>query len=161
MNNFINKEKNFIRNACFLKTEEIVKMKYIGEEFIKDGKSGLNVKINKNDSDEGDKMAFIKFCEKNLKDNLDCCLEFNEGLKNIILYVYKNIKTINTSKGIYSNIFEGGGFPYEICKDLKSFLEDNKNMIFNLSKKILFLIIIEKKRRRIQRKIKRENKRKN
>ena len=34
MNNFLNKEKNFIRNACFLKTEEIAKMKYIGEEFI-------------------------------------------------------------------------------------------------------------------------------
>ena len=167
MNNFLNKEKNFIRNACFLKTEEIAKMKYIGEEFIKDGISGLNIKINKNDSDEGDKMACIKFCEKNLKDNLDCCLEFKEGLKNIILYVYKNIKTINTRKGIYSNIFEGGRFPYEICKDLKSFLEDNKNMILNkltnlmiYLEKFYFELAIEKKRR-IQRKIRRENKRKN
>ena len=99
------------------------KMKYTEEEFIKDGISGLNIKINQKDLDEGDKMAFIKFYEKNLKDNLDPFLEFNEGLKNIILYVYKNIKTINTCKGIYSNVFVG--------KDLKSFLEDNKNMILN------------------------------
>ena len=142
-------------------------MKYTGEEFIKDGISDLNIKINKKDLDEGDKMSFVKFCEKNLKDNLDCCLEFNEGLKNIILYVYKNIKTINTRKGIYSNIFEGGRFPYEICKDLKSFLEDNKNMILNkltnlmiYLEKFYFELAIEKKRR-IQRKIRRENKRKN
>jgi hypothetical protein len=80
--------------------------------------------------DEGDKMAFVKFYEKNLIDNLDCCLEINEGLKNIILYVYKNIKTINTRKGIYSNIFEGVGNHYKIYKDLKSFLEDNKNTTF-------------------------------
>ena len=61
-------------------------MKYTEEEFIKDGISGLNIKINQKD--------------------LDAFLEFNEGLKNIILYVYKNIKTINTCKGIYSNVFE-------------------------------------------------------
>ena len=145
-------EENFIRNACFSKTEETAKMKYTGEEFIKDGISDLNIKINKKDLDEGDKMTFVKFCEKNLKDNLDCCLEFNEGLKNIILYVYKNIKTINTRKGIYSNIFEGGRFPYEICKDLKSFLEDNKNMILNkltnlmnYLEKFYFELAIEKK----------------
>ena len=134
-------------------------MKYTGEEFIKDGISDLNIKINKKDLDEGDKMTFVKFCEKNLKDNLDCCLEFNEGLKNIILYVYKNIKTINTRKGIYSNTFDG--------KDLKSFFENNKNMILNkltnlmiYLEKFYFELAIEKKRR-IQRKIRRENKRKN
>jgi hypothetical protein len=143
-------------------------MKYTEEEFIKDGISGLNIKIKQKDFDERDKMAFVKFYEKNLKDNLDPFLEFNEGLKNIILYVYKNIKTINTRKGIYSNIFEGGGNHYEIYKDLKSFLEDNKNTTFYKStnstiylEKFYFELTIEKKRRRIQRKIRRENKRKN
>ena len=36
-------------------------MKYTGEEFIKDGISDLNIKINKKDLDEGDKMTFVKF----------------------------------------------------------------------------------------------------
>ena len=40
-------EENFIRNACFSKAEETAKMKYTGEEFIKDGISDLNIKKDK------------------------------------------------------------------------------------------------------------------
>ena len=64
-----------------------------------------NQKISDNFIFNWFKMKYTE--EEFIKDGISgCCLEFNEGLKNIILYVYKNIKTMNTCKGIYSNVFE-------------------------------------------------------
>ena len=143
-------EDTFIRNACLLKTDEIAEMKYQGEEFLNDGISSLNKNIKPIDLDEKDKIAFVKFYEKNLKDNLDSCLEVNEGLKNIIAYINKNIKKIN-NKGLDSIITEEG-FPYEICNDLKNFLKKNSNIMTNkltnlmiYLEKLYFEIAIEKK----------------
>ena len=143
-------EDTFIRNACLLKTDEIAEMKYQGEEFLNDGISSLNKNIKPIDLDEKDKIAFVKFYEKNLKDNLDSCLEVNEGLKNIIAYINKNIKKIN-NKGLDSIITEGG-FPYEICNNLKNFLKENSNIMVNkltnlmiYLEKLYFELAIEKK----------------
>ena len=144
-------EDIFIRNSAKLKTDEIAEIKYTGDEYLNDGISDLDKNINPTELNEGDKICFIKFYEKNLKDNLESCLEVNEGLKNIITYIIKNIRTINNSKTIY-NIITEGGFPYELCKDLKSFLEENKNItiskLTNLMKyleKLYFELAIEKK----------------
>ena len=144
-------EDIFIKNAAKLKIDEIAEMKYTGDEFLNDGISDLDKNINPTELNEGDKISFMKFYEKNLKDNLESCFDVNEGFKNIISYINKNIKTINNSKGIY-NIISEGGFPYEICKDLKCFLEDNKNItiskLTNLMKyleRLYFELAMEKK----------------
>ena len=132
-------EDTFIRNACILKTDEIAEMKYTDEEFLNDGISELNKNIKKVDLDEKNKIAFVKFYENNLKDNFVSCFDVNEGFKNIIIYINKNTKKINNNKEIYS-IITDGGFPYELCKNLKNFLEDNKNIMINkLTNLMIFL----------------------
>ena len=134
-------EDTLIRNACILKTDEIAEMKYSGEEFLNDGISDLNTSVKPTNLDEKDKTVFVDFYEKKLKTNLDSCLEVNEGLKNIIAYINKNIKKINNSKGVNTIITEGG-FTYELNNDLKSFLKDNTNII--ISKLTNLTIYLEK-----------------
>ena len=134
-------EDTFIRNACILKTDEIVEMKYEGEE-KNDGISDFNKNIKQlKDLDEKDKIAFVDFYEKNLKTNFDSCLEINEGLKNIIEYINKNYKKINVSNAVNA-IITDGGFTYELNKDLKGFLKENKNII--ISKLTNLMIYLEK-----------------
>ena len=53
-------EETFIRNACILKTDEIIEMKYTGEE-LNDGISELNKNIKPGNLEEKDKIAFVKF----------------------------------------------------------------------------------------------------
>ena len=144
-------EDIFVRNACILKTDEIAEMQYKGEEYLNDGISDLDINIKPSGLLEEDKKAFVIFYEKNLKDNFDSCLEFNEGLKNIVMYANKNIKKINTSKGINSIISEGA-FPHELCNNLKTFLKDNSNITINkltnlmiYLEKLYFELAIEKR----------------
>ena len=133
-------EDTFIRNACILKTDEIVEMTYEGEE--NDGISDFNKNIKQlKDLDEKDKIVFVNFYEKNLKTNFDSCLEINEGLKNIIEYINKNYKKINISNAVNA-IITDGGFTYELNKDLKGFLKENKNII--ISKLTNLMIYLEK-----------------
>ena len=144
-------EDTFIRNTCKLKTDEITEIIYIGEEILNDGISNLNNIITPTNLDEENKIAIIKFYEKELKENLDSCLEVNAGFKNIITHINKNIKTINNSKGI-NDIIKEGSFPYKICEILKRFLEENKNIMINkltnlliYLEKLYFELAIEKK----------------
>ena len=133
--NFDNIERilvdKLIRNACFFKTDEIVEMKYSGKDYLNDGIYELNkIKdMNQEEMDEKDKIGFLIYYEKKLKDNLPSCLEINGSLKNIIAYVLKNNKKINKNESIY-NVIEGGGFPYResINKDFKEFMKDNQNI---------------------------------
>ena len=132
--NFDNIERilvdKLIRNACFFKTDEIVEMKYSGKDYLNDGIYELNkIKDMNQEMDEKDKIGFLIYYEKKLKDNLPSCLEINGSLKNIIAYVLKNIKKINKNESIY-NVIEGGGFPYResINKDFKEFMKDNQNI---------------------------------
>ena len=134
-------EDGLIKNAYFLKTDEIVEMIYTGEDYLNDGISELNKKIPPKDLDEKDKKAFIIFYEKYLKENLDSCLEVNEGIKNIILYVYKNNKDTNNNKAV-SYIVNEGGFHYKINDDFKGFLNVNTNII--VSKLSNLMIYLEK-----------------
>ena len=144
-------EDIFIRNACILKADEIAEIQYTGEEFLNDGISELNKIITPVNLDDNDKKVFVKFYDENLKENLDSCLEVNEGLKNIIIYINKNNKKINSIKGIYSIITEQG-FVSDICESLKNFLKDNKNIgiskLTNLTiylEKLYFKFALEKK----------------
>ena len=122
-------EDVFIRNACILKTDEIAEMRYTGEEFLNDGIYELDKKIKPVKLNDNEKKAFVNFYEKNLKENLDLCLNVQTGFKTIITYIKKN-ENINTSKGIYRVITEGT-FPSEICPELKNFLKDNENISIN------------------------------
>ena len=131
-------EDTLIRNACFLKTDEIVEMKYSGEEFLNDGIFEFNKNIKPESLDEKVKMEFLIFYEKNLQTNLTSCLEIDEGLKNIVLYINKNINKINKSKSL-SDIINEGGFPYKINDELKEFLKNNTNIIVDkLSNLIIY-----------------------
>ena len=134
-------EDTLIRNACFLKVDEIIEMKYSEEDFLNDGISEFNKNIKQPESlNEKDKMEFLIFYEKNLKTNLISCLEINEGLKNILTYVNMNINKINKNKTL-SDIINEEGFPYKINDDLKEFLKNNKNII--VSKLSNFIIYLE------------------
>ena len=105
-------------------------MKYSGKDYLNDGIYELNkIKDMNQEMDEKDKIGFLIYYEKKLKENLPSCLEINGSLKNIIAYVLKNIKKINKNESIY-NVIEGGGFPYResINKDFKEFMKDNQNI---------------------------------
>ena len=136
-------EETLVKNACFLKTDEIIEMKYSGEDFLNDGLTEFIENKTKNDLkgslDEKDKKVFLDFYEKKLNNNLVSCLEIHEGLQFIIKYANKNIKRIHFNKSLY-DIVNGSGFPYKICDDLKEFLESNTNLILiKLSDLIIYL----------------------
>ena len=132
-------EDTLIKNACFLKVDEIIEMKYSEEGFLNDGISEFIKNIKQPESlNEKDIMEFLIFYEKNLQANLITCLEINEGLKNIIIYINKNINKINKSESL-SDIINEGGFPYKINDNLKEFLKNNKNIIVSqLSNLIIY-----------------------
>ena len=132
-------QDSLIRNACFLKTDEIVEMKYIGEEFLNDGIFTFNKNIATKNLEEKDKKALVIFYQKYLETNLESCLEVNIGLKNIIEYVNHNFQKINSSKSLWSIIKEEK-FRYELNKDLKNFLNENINIIVSkLSNLMIYL----------------------
>ena len=137
-------EDTLIRNASFLKTDEILEMKYSAEDFLNDGINELNKNIKSESLNEKDKMEFLIFYEKDLKTNLTSCFEVNEGLKNIIIYVNKNIKKINYSKSLFDIINEGAFSYGNTIKDcLKEFLKNNANIKINkLTNLILFFEIL-------------------
>ena len=122
-------EETFIKHACILKADEIIEMRYSDEEFLNDGVSEFNKKIEKQieDLNENDKKEFLKFYENNLEKNLVLCLEIEESLKNIIKYVNKNFSRINTNKSLYDTINEGN-FTYKINETLKEFLKNNTSI---------------------------------
>ena len=132
-------EDTLIKNACFLKVDEIIEMKYLEEGFLNDGISEFNKNIKQPEClNEKDKMEFLIFYDKNLQANLITCLEINEELKNIVIYINKNFNKINKRKSLYDIINEGG-FPYKINDDLKEFLKNNKNIIVSkLSNLIIY-----------------------
>ena len=139
-------EDNFIKNACFLKLDEIIEMNYSGEDFLNDGLSEFNENKIKNkitgSLDEKDKKIFINYFEKNLANNLVSCLEINEGLRHIIAYANKNFKRIKYSKSLY-DITNEGGFPYKISDNLKEFLKENINLtISKIDELIIYLEIL-------------------
>ena len=131
--NFEKIEKIFenipVKNACFLGADEIIEKKYSGEEYLDDGIFEFDNNIETQDLNEKDKTEFLNYYEnkKKLNDNLDSCLEIDEGLKNIIIYANKNKKRINNNKSLFDIINEGG-FPYKINEDFKDFLKNNKNL---------------------------------
>ena len=122
-------EETLIKHACILKADEIIEMRYSDEEFLNDGVSEFNKKIEKQieDLNENDKKEFLKFYENNLEKNLVLCLEIEESLKNIIKYVNKNFSRINTNKSLYDTINEGN-FTYKINETLKEFLKNNTSI---------------------------------
>ena len=131
-------EDNLIRNACFLKTNEIVEIEFTGEDFLNDGifEFENHYKMTIEDLDKNDKKVFLKFYENNLKTNLDSCLEINEGLKKIITYINNNKQRIK-NKTISDIIREGG---LSINNDFKEFLENNINISINkLSNLMIYL----------------------
>ena len=133
-------EDSLVKNACFLKTDNILEIIYSGEDFLNDGISDFNDKIETLNLDDKDKMSLISFYEKHLKENLALCLKTNEELKNIIEFINKNLlqKQINTTKSLYSII--DSGLPYTINDDLKAFLKDNNGITINkLSKLIIYI----------------------
>ena len=132
-------EDSFIKNTFFLKTDNIIEMKYIGEDFLNDGISEFNKNIKSENLEENDKKEFLGFYEKNLERNLETCLEINDGIKNIIAYVNKNCKKINVDKSISSLINEGG-FLYKINDNLKDFFNNHPEItISKLGNLILYL----------------------
>ena len=132
-------QDSLIRNTCLLKTDEIVEMKYLGEEFLYDGIFTFNKNITIKNLEEKDKKALIIFYHKYLETNLDSCLEANIGLKNIIEYINQNFQKINSSKSL-SNIIKEEKFRYELNKDLKNFLNENTNIIVSkLSNMMIYL----------------------
>ncbi len=134
-------EDTFIRNACLLKTDEIVEIKYTGEDFLDDGIYEFNKNFKSENLNEKDKKDIVNFYEENLKSNLISCLEVNEGIKNIIKYANKNNKNINVTRSV-NNIINQGAFHYKLNDNLKSFL--NKNTNVQVSKLSNLMIFIEK-----------------
>ena len=131
-------EDTFIKNACFLKANEIVEMKYIKNDFLNDGIYEFNEKLIIESLSESDKKEFLRFYEKYLENSLESCLEINENIKNIIAYINK-IYNVNNSK-LVTNIINDGGFYYKINNNLKDFLYNNLNLkISKLSNLMLYL----------------------
>ena len=85
-------EDTFIKNACFLKANEIIEMKYIENDFLNDGLYEFNEKLFIEDLSENDKKEFLRFYEKYLESNLESCFEINENIINIIKYISKICK---------------------------------------------------------------------
>ena len=132
-------EDILIRNACFLKADEIIEMKFTEEDYLNDGLNEFNENIKSEDLNEKDKMVFLNFYEKYLNSNLKLCLEVNEELLNIINYINKNFKNNKIRKPLYDIINEGG-FTYKINEELKEFMKNNKNIIVSkLSNLIIYL----------------------
>ena len=131
-------EDTFIRKACLLKTDEIVEIKYTGEDFLDDGISEFNKKFKSDNLNKKDIKAIVNFYEENLKSNLVSCLEVNEGIKNIIKYANKNFKNINESKSA-NNIISQGVFNYILNDNLKSFLNNTNIQVSKLSNLMIFL----------------------
>jgi len=133
-------EEILIRKACFLRTDEIIEMKYSNEEFLNDGLHDLSKNIVSEKLTEKDKMESLIVFEKNLKTNLTSCLETNEGLKNITSYINGNITTIDLSQSLY-DVINSGGFPYSntINDILREFLKNNTDIKINkLNELIIF-----------------------
>lgn len=131
-------EDTFIKNACFLKANEIVEMKYIKNDFLNDGIYEFNEKLIIESLSESDKKEFLRFYEKYLENSLESCLEINENIKNIIAYINKIYK-VNNSK-LVTNVINDGGFYYKINNNLKDFLYNNLNLkISKLSNLMLYL----------------------
>ena len=131
-------EESLIRNSFFLKTDEIIEMRYSGEEFLNDGTSEFNKYITKKSLEEKDKKEFIIFYEKYMENNLISCLEIHENLINIIKYVNKNIAKIQSSKSLYDIINEE--FNSKINEDLKEFLKNNLNITVNKLNELIILL---------------------
>jgi len=143
-------ENTFIKNACYLNVDEIVEMKYSGNEFLNDGIFEFNNKIKlseildkkKEILDEKDKEIFLKFYIKNLEDNIISCKEIDLDLKNIIMYLNNKYKdSIPKTKSIY-DIINVGEFPNKINEALEKFLSCNKN--FTVEKLSDLIIYLEK-----------------
>ena len=143
-------ENIFIKNACYLNVDEIVEMKYSGNEFLNDGIFEFNNKIKlseildkkKEILDEKDKEIFLKFYIKNLEDNIISCKEIDLDLKNIIMYLNNKYKdSIPKTKSIY-DIINVGEFPNKINEALEKFLSCNKN--FTVEKLSDLIIYLEK-----------------
>ena len=131
-------EDTFIKNACFLKANEIVEMKYIKNDFLNDGIYEFNEKLIIESLSESDKKEFLRFYEKYLENSLESCLEINENIKNIIAYINKIYK-VNNSK-LVTNIINDGGFYYKINNNLKDFLDNNLNLkVSKLSNLMIYL----------------------
>ena len=131
-------EDTFIKNACFLKANEIVEMKYIKNDFLNDGIYEFNEKLIIESLSESDKKEFLRFYEKYLENSLESCLEINGNIKNIIAYINKIYK-VNNSK-LVTNVINDGGFYYKINNNLKDFLYNNLNLkISKLSNLMLYL----------------------
>jgi hypothetical protein len=131
-------EDIFIKNACFLKANEIVEMKYKKNDFLNDGIYEFNEKLIIESLSESDKKEFLRFYEKYLENSLESCLEINENIKNIIAYINKIYK-VNNSK-LVTNIINDGGFYYKINNDLKDFLYNNLNLkVSKLSNLMIYL----------------------
>ena len=131
-------EDTLIKNSFFLNTNEIIEMKYSGEEFLNDGTFEFNTNIPKKSLEEKDKKEFIIFYEKYLENNLISCFEIHENLKNIIKYINKSNKKIQPSKSLNDIINEE--YAPKINEDLKEFLKNNTDITINkLSELISFL----------------------
>ena len=107
-------------------------MKYSGEEFLNDSLYDLSKNIRSENLTEKNKMGILIAFENNLKSNLTSCLETDEGLKNIAIYINNNIKTINLSQSLY-DVINSGGFPYgnTINDILKELLKNNTDIKIN------------------------------
>ena len=129
-------EDRLIKKAKFLKTDEIIEMKFSEEDYFDDGINEFNKIIKPKNLDDKEKMAFLKFYEK-IKTNLTSCLEINSNLKNIIKFINKDIKT-KKNKSLSDIIKE---YPDKINDYLKEFL--TKNTIINLYNLVALIIFFE------------------
>ena len=132
-------EDALIKNSFFLKADEIIEMIYSNEEFLNDGISELNKKIQEKKSlDIKDKKEFIIFYEKNLEHNLINCFEIHENFNDIVKYVNKNIKKVKNEKSLFE-IINDNVFPPKIKENLKEFLKNNSTITLDkLSELIKF-----------------------
>ena len=122
-------EDILVRNACFLKTDEIIEMRYSDEDFLNDGiqdfrQNLINKNIKLESLDEKEKMEFIKIFDEELKNNLPFCKEINVGFKNIINYINKNINSININKCSINDFSK----IVPVNKILKEFLEKHSDI---------------------------------
>ena len=129
-------EDRLIKKAKFLKTDEIIEMKFSEEDYFDDGINEFNKIIKPKNLDDKEKMAFLKFYEK-IKTNLTSCLEINSNLKNIIKFINKDIQT-KKNKSLSDIIKE---YPDKINDYLKEFL--TKNTIINLNNLVALIIFFE------------------
>ena len=125
-----NLEDFLITNICILKTDELIEIKYMEEDFINDGLSEFNNNNKIQNLSNIDKKSFIIFYEENLKINLESCLEINEDLQKLIKYINKNKNSNIKNHMSLSNILNEW-LPFDINNDLKSFINENKDISMN------------------------------